>query len=191
VSEFGLGLIQSSKIFFLSIRDRSILLGLMFLMQLLSTTDARFRCSFLSSVTSMVLDTLICSLASTHVTVSRRTQRTLPTNLSKNAVFWSVAPCRYCVNRRFGGTYRLHLQGRKIRERGISLSRWLRTPAHAGSSLADFFTLKMKEIRSSETSVHTRSTWRHMPEDSILHSHRCENLKSYNTSFDYLNFTTY
>jgi hypothetical protein len=29
----------------------------------------------------------------------------------KNAVFWDVAPCRYFVNRRFGGTYRLHLQG--------------------------------------------------------------------------------
>jgi hypothetical protein len=31
----------------------------------------------------------------------------------KNAVFRDVAPCRYCVNRRLGGTYRLHLQGRK------------------------------------------------------------------------------
>jgi hypothetical protein len=29
----------------------------------------------------------------------------------KNAVFWDVASCRYFVNRRFGGTYRLHLQG--------------------------------------------------------------------------------
>jgi hypothetical protein len=29
------------------------------------------------------------------------------------------------------------------------------------------------------TSVHTRSTHRHIPEDGILHSHRCENLKSY------------
>jgi hypothetical protein len=28
----------------------------------------------------------------------------------KNAVFWDVAPCRSCVNRRFGGTYLLHLQ---------------------------------------------------------------------------------
>jgi hypothetical protein len=28
----------------------------------------------------------------------------------KNAVFWDVASCRSCVNRRFGGTYRLHLQ---------------------------------------------------------------------------------
>jgi hypothetical protein len=31
----------------------------------------------------------------------------------KKAVFWDVAPCRYGVNRRFGGTYRLHLQGRR------------------------------------------------------------------------------
>jgi hypothetical protein len=31
----------------------------------------------------------------------------------KDAVFWDVAPCRYFVNRRFGGTYRLHLQGRR------------------------------------------------------------------------------
>jgi hypothetical protein len=39
----------------------------------------------------------------------------------KNAPFWNVAPCKSCVNRRFGGT-----------------------------------------------SVHTRSTWRHIPEDGIL-----------------------
>jgi hypothetical protein len=31
----------------------------------------------------------------------------------KNAVFWDVEPCRHCVNRRFGGTYRLHLKGRR------------------------------------------------------------------------------
>jgi hypothetical protein len=40
--------------------------------------------------------------------------------------------------------------------------------AHAGVSLVDFSTLKIEAIRSSETSVHTRSTWRHIPEDSIL-----------------------
>jgi hypothetical protein len=39
----------------------------------------------------------------------------------KNAVFWDMASCRSCVNRRFWGAYRLHLQGRKIRERGISV----------------------------------------------------------------------
>jgi hypothetical protein len=31
-----------------------------------------------------------------------------------------------------------------------------------------FFYMKMEAIRSSETSVHTRTTWRHIPEDSIL-----------------------
>jgi hypothetical protein len=120
---------------------------------------------------------------------------------TKNAVFWDVAPCISCVNRRFGGryrfhlqgrtsvsswpcrscvnrrfgrTYRLHLQGRNIRERGSSVSRWpcrscVNQPsAHAGSSLADFSTLKMEAIHSSETSVYTRSTRHHIPEDGIL-----------------------
>jgi hypothetical protein len=43
----------------------------------------------------------------------------------KNTVSWDVAPCRSCVNRSFGGMYRLHLQGTKIRERGTRVSRWL------------------------------------------------------------------
>jgi hypothetical protein len=37
----------------------------------------------------------------------------------------------------------------------------------------------MEAIRSSEALVHTRSTQRHIPEDGILHSHRCDSLKSY------------
>jgi hypothetical protein len=85
-------------------------------------------------------------------------------SLLKNAVFWDVAPCRSYVNRRFGGTYRLHLQGRKIRERETSVSMWL----HAASSLTDFSTLKMEAIRSSETSVHIRSTRHHIPEDDFF-----------------------
>jgi hypothetical protein len=56
----------------------------------------------------------------------------------------------------------------------------LQPPAHTGTSLADFSTLKIEAIRSSEMSVQsTRSTRRHIPEDDILHSHRRENLKSY------------
>jgi hypothetical protein len=47
------------------------------------------------------------------------------TEIMKNAVFWDVALCRFCVNRRFGGMYHLHLQGRKIREQGTSMSGWL------------------------------------------------------------------
>jgi hypothetical protein len=45
----------------------------------------------------------------------------------KNAFFWDVALCRACVNQCFRGTYHLHLQGRKICEGGISMSRWLQT----------------------------------------------------------------
>jgi hypothetical protein len=44
-----------------------------------------------------------------------------------NVVFWEVALCRFCVDRRFGGTYRLHLQGSKIRERNTSVGRWVQS----------------------------------------------------------------
>jgi hypothetical protein len=48
-----------------------------------------------------------------------------------------MALCKSCVNRGFGGTYRLHLQGTKIFERGTSVSRWLQT-AHAYVFVMDF-----------------------------------------------------
>jgi hypothetical protein len=44
----------------------------------------------------------------------------------------------------------------------------LQPPVDAGYSLADFSTLKIQEIIPTETSVHTRSTWHHIPEDGVF-----------------------
>jgi hypothetical protein len=82
----------------------------------------------------------------------------------KNAVFWDVTLCGSCKNRRFGGVYRLNEQGEKNQEASRSL-----IPV----------TLMREALLSSETSVLIRATWRHIPKDGILHSHRRVNLKSY------------
>jgi hypothetical protein len=67
-----------------------------------------------------------------------------------NGVFWDVTPRGSCKSRRFGGT---------------------NSPI--------LVTLMMEALSSSETSVLTRATRRNNPEDTILHSHCSENLKSY------------
>jgi hypothetical protein len=41
------------------------------------------------------------------------------------------------------------------------------------------FILILEAPCSSETSVLTRSTRGHIPEDGILHSHRCQDLRTY------------
>jgi hypothetical protein len=122
--------------------------------------------------------------------------------IMKNIVFWDVAPHGSCLNWRFGGTYRLHLQGRWWSEesavtcltviscfftcpedggdmfRAGGGQRSLQSPAYLWSHVFSP-ALKMEAIRSSEVSVQTRATWCYIPEDDIPHSHRRENLRLY------------
>jgi hypothetical protein len=71
----------------------------------------------------------------------------------KSIILWDMTPCSPLrFSRRFGGTYRLHLQGQRNR---------FRKPAS-------------KQIVETQ-----RTTRRHIPEDDTLHNHRCKNLESY------------
>jgi UDP-N-acetylglucosamine 2-epimerase len=54
----------------------------------------------------------------------------------------------------------------------MASSGMLRRVAIVGTDVSD-------ALNSSETSVRTRASRRNIPEDTILHSHRRENLKSY------------
>jgi hypothetical protein len=43
--------------------------------------------------------------------------------VTKSTIFWDITPCSpLSVNRRFGGTYRLHIQGRRISRARYQLS---------------------------------------------------------------------
>jgi hypothetical protein len=65
---------------------------------------------------------------------------------------------------------------------------WCRLCAPVRSSISEecispiLFTLIKEKIRSSEPSVLTWATRRHIPQDGILHSHRRDNQKSYTAS---------
>jgi hypothetical protein len=80
----------------------------------------------------------------------------------KSSVFWDIMPCSSVkVNQRFGGTYRLHLQGQKVSQ--------ARNKHEAGSKQSSL-TLNMEAIYSPKMSVYFHhTTWCYIPED-ITHS---------------------
>jgi hypothetical protein len=90
----------------------------------------------------------------------------------KSTIVWDLTPCNPLkVHRRFGGTYRLHLQGWKItRARNHCENMWqAENFFDAGFFPSLFSTLKIEAIYSSETSVDfQRTTWRYISEDSTL-----------------------
>jgi hypothetical protein len=89
--------------------------------------------------------------------------RVLTAVVMKSSIFWDITPCSPLkVNRRFGGTCRLHLQDRRIsRERNQKPCYLLFCSAYSSS-------LRMATC-SSETSVDfQRATGRCIPEDITL-----------------------
>jgi hypothetical protein len=97
-----------------------------------------------------------CTVNWTHTISSHVKFEVLTAVVIRNTVPWNITPCSPVkVNRRFGGTYRVHLQGWISRARYYLLSGWY---------LA-------RPIRySSETSVaFQRITRCYIPEDATLH----------------------
>jgi hypothetical protein len=82
----------------------------------------------------------------------------------KSSIFWDIKPCSSLK-------VKLHFGVTRIRTCYL---------LHAVPYLAHSSTMKKEAICSSETLAVLQQTMRHyISEDRILHSHHCENLKSY------------
>jgi hypothetical protein len=106
--------------------------------------------------------------------------RCYPVNLIwKSTVFWDITPrSQLKVNRRFGATFRLYLQGRRI-GRALLAACFMMV-----SCLAYSLVLKMEAIYPSETSDDfQRTTWRYIPDDINFHNHHWKNLRSMELDF--------
>jgi hypothetical protein len=111
----------------------------------------------------------------------------------KNSVFWEVTPCGPCKSRCFGDHSASIIMVTRIGELGTTLAvtsnrhtlrrntKYLRLIIRANvvPSLPILVTRMMEALSSSERSVLTRTAQRNIPEDTVLHSHRHENLKFY------------
>jgi hypothetical protein len=100
----------------------------------------------------------------------------IPTAVAvKSSVFWDIPSCGLVkVNRHFGGTYRLHLQGRRVSQAASKQSL-----PDAGFCIAYTSTLKMEAECPCETSVDFhRTTRRYITVDRTLQPKSASQIKS-------------
>jgi hypothetical protein len=110
----------------------------------------------------------VCALSETHVKFKAK---------SKSAIFWDIRPCSSVeIHTSFGETYCRHLQARRLSQRGNQHDASRKSLLIPGFFLGLFFDPEYGGSTFLRNGGELLLNY--MPEDSFLHSHQCENLKS-------------
>jgi hypothetical protein len=93
------------------------------------------------------------------------------------AIVCNIPPCSLYVNRRFEGTYHLHLHDGESEEQETSVQQ---VPSHTlVSTSADSRPLKTEIILSCETPTLIWATLHYIPYNDNFHNYRYQNFKYY------------